>query len=263
MTGRLVTLNAAKGGINRLRVKGGADSGSLYDLVNGYVDQAGVMRARPGNVGKASLPEGTKDMCAYDGKLIVFSHVKQEIPYSTPVVECEVLSHPSIAEEPIKEIHFAGPFLGYLYVVAEFDNGDVYHYWLEKGSTWEANKAYLPGALVTPTTPNGIAYRLSGGTQAFPEWVRNVARSLGDVIVPTVDNGYKYTATEVFGPAPKSGAVEPNWPTADGATIYEDSDLAVPGMIGSGQGGATLPPEVADRYGSARVPSGNTSQVIP
>lgn len=251
MTGRIVTLNAAKGGINRLRVKGGADPNTLYDLVNGYVDQAGVLRSRPGSDSTITLPaNATKGMCAYDGKLIVFSHTPQNVPASTPGVECEVLRHPSIPEMPIKDIHFAGPFLGYLYVVPEFDNGDVFHYWLQRGTTWAPNKTYLPGAIVTPTDPNGIAYQLDSGTQQFPIWVRNIARAIGDKVVPAVDNGYYYTVTDAFGPAPRSGAVEPTWPASAGATVFEDSDVANPTPVPGEQSGNQLPPDVTERYGS-------------
>ncbi|WWW34526.1 hypothetical protein V8017_16080 [Stenotrophomonas rhizophila] len=261
MTGRIVTLNAAKGGINRLRTKGGADPSTLYDLVNGYVDQAGVPRSRPGTKNRVTLPAGaTKGMCAYDGKLIVFSHVPQDIPASTPVTECEVLKHPSTPDLPLKEIHFAGPFLGYLYVAAEFINGDVYHYWLQRGSTWEPDKIYLPGALVIPSDPNGIAYQLDSGTQTYPVWVRNVARLIGDVVVPTVDNGYKYTATDAFGPAPRSGAVEPSWPSSPGATVFEDSDVANPTPVLAENPGSTLPPSIADRYKSGGSTSSNAQE---
>jgi len=259
MTGRIVTLTAIKGGINRLRTKGGADPATLYDLVNGYVDQAGVPRSRPGSKTKVNLPVGaTKGMCAYDGKLIVFSHVPQDIPASTPVTECEVLKHPTTPDLPLKEIHFAGPFLGYLYVAAEFINGDVYHYWLQRGTTWEPGKVYLPGALVVPTDPNGIAYQLDSGIETLPVWVRNVARTVGEVVVPTTDNGYKYTVTDAFGPAPRSGAIEPTWPTSEGATVFEDSDVATPTpVVGEQSNNNTLPPDVADRYQFARPAGSN------
>ncbi|MGY5921346.1 hypothetical protein ACS9ZL_08370 [Stenotrophomonas africana] len=252
MTGRIVTLNAAKGGINRLRVKGGADPATLYDLVDGYVDQAGVLRSRPGTENTVVLPtNATKGMCAYDGKLIVFSHTPQTIPASTPSVDCEVLRHPSLPEMPIKEIHFAGPFLGYLYVVPEFENGEVFHYWLQRGSTWEPGKIYLPGSLVAPTNPNGIAYQLDSGTEQFEVWLKNLARAVGDKVVPTTDNGYYYTVTDAFGPAPRSGATEPSWPTSPGATVFEDSDVANPAPIPGEQSGNQLPPDVTDRYGSS------------
>ncbi len=259
MTGRIVTLNTVKGGINRLRTKGGADPSSLFDLVNGYVDYDGVSRSRPGTENTVTLPTGaTKGMCAYDGKLIVFSHVPQDIPFSNPVTECEVLKHPSTPDLPLKDIHFAGPFLGFLYVAAEFVNGDVYHYWLQRGTTWAPGQVYLPGSLVIPTDPNGIAYQLDSGTVTYPVWVRNIARAIGDKVVPTTDNGYFYTVTDAFGPAPRSGATEPSWPTSAGATIFEDSDVAVPTPVPAENPGTTLPPDVSDRYQLARPASSNT-----
>lgn len=261
MTGRIVTLNTAKGGINRLRVKGGANPSTLYDLVDGYIDQAGVVQQRPGTANRADLPpSATKGMCAYDGKLVVFSHVPRVMPSSSPVTECEVLKHPSEPDLPLKEIHFAGPFLGYLYVAAEFENGHVFHYWLQRGSTWQPGKIYLPGALVIPSGPNGIAYQLDSGTETIAAWVKNVARQLGNVVVPTVDNGYKYTVTDAFGPAPRSGAIEPNWPVSPGATVFEDSDVANPAPVLAENAGGTLPPSIVDRYKSGSSGSSTSSQ---
>lgn len=253
MTGRIVTLNAAKGGINRLKVKGGADANTLYDLVNGFVDAAGVINSRPSTRGKVSLPPGTKGMCVYDGKLVVFSGTPKPMPITSPQVECEVLNHPTSPGLDIFYIHFAKPHMGYLYVAAEFVNGDVFHYWLQRGTTWEPNKAYLPGALVMPTNSNGIAYQLDSGTESFVAWLKNVSRNVGDVIVPTEDDGFKYTVTDAFGPSPKSGAIEPTWPAVDGGTVFEDSDVAVPAPISSGQSGTTLPPSVSDRYGTGQA----------
>lgn len=262
MSGRIVTLNAAKGGINRQRVKGGADANTLYDLVNGYVDQAGVLRSRPGSQNVNTMPaQVTKGMCAYDGMLIVFSHLPQDLSDSTPPMECEVLRHPSMADMPIKDVHFAGPYLGFLYVVPEFENGDVFHYWLQRGTTWAATTAYLPGALVMPTDARGIAYQLDSGTESYAPWVKSVPRALGDVVVPTVDDGFKYTVTDLFGPSPKSGAIEPTWPAVDGGTTFEDSDVEVPAPISSGQSGATLPPAITDRYGTGRTGPGTNEAI--
>ena len=49
---RIVYLNALKAGISRLRTKGGPDPETLYDLVNGYVTQAGTVESRPGTVSR-------------------------------------------------------------------------------------------------------------------------------------------------------------------------------------------------------------------
>lgn len=234
--------------MTRLLGKGGASPESLWLLRNGYVNASQRATQRPGTVQEAALPAGTKGLCAFRGGFTVFSH--QVTPISDPRFTCEVLSHPDDPELELAEIHFAEPFLGYLYVVAEFSNGDVFHYWLERAETWEPNKAYRPGALVQPSTPNGLVYRLAGDASQYTAWAANVARSLGAVIVPTVDNGFKYTATDLIGSSPKSGSVEPSWPTEDGATVYEDSNASPGSTKPPSTAPPSVPPDVDDRYGS-------------
>lgn len=254
MAGRLVQLSGAKDGINRQRIKGGADKDALYDLVNGHVDETGAIVSRPGTVEDYVLPAGTKGLCSANGGLVVFSH--QVVAGMPDGVTCEVLANPNDDTQPLKEIHFTAPFLGgdegaYLYVVAEFANGDVYHYWLQGAQTWEAGKSYLPGAVVQPTEPNGLVYRLDSGTGDYEAWTANAARAVGDTVVPTEDNGYYYEVTDTIGSAPRSGPTEPEWVAEDGAKVYEDTDL---GEIGGDDGGSSgeppsVPPDVDDRYG--------------
>jgi len=251
MAGRLVQLSSSKGGISRLRTKGGADKDTLYDLLNGYVDASGAIVSRPGTVQAFALPAGTKGLCAVNGGLVVFSH--QVVEGMPEGVTCEVLSHPTDPAQPIRKIHFAGPFLGgatgaYLYVVAEFEDGAVFHYWLQTAETWEANTAYLPGQLVSPTTPNGLTYRVGSSLDAYQKWRADVARALGDVVVPTTDNGYFYTVTDTIGSAPKSGTREPNWPDSDGATVYEDTNFDAPDSDDGSSEPPPLPPDVDERY---------------
>lgn len=246
---RQVQLSTVKAGITRLREKGGASPDALFDLLNGYVTAARTIKSRPGSRVEHRLPDGTKGMMIYHGKFIVFSHMV--IASNDPEVSVVVLRHPTVAGAAIKEIHFATPFLGYPYVVAEFDNGDTFHYWLEEGEVWQPGKTYLPGALVMPTDPNGVAYRLEGDTSGYTPWAPNVARAVGDVVVPTVDNGYKYTVIETSSESSRSGTTEPRWPTNAGETVYEDADQqSSDTTAASGSSGGTVPPSVSDRYGS-------------
>jgi hypothetical protein len=246
---RTQALSAVKAGITRLRDKGGASPDSLYDLKNGYVTAARTIRARPGTRIHRTLPAGTKGLVYFRGEFVVFANepmVTTDLGFSV-----EVLKHPSDSAATLQEIHFAAPFLGYLYVAAEFTNGDVFHFWLEKGEPWQAGKTYLPGAMVTPTTPNGLAYRLQSGTGAYTPWAANVARNMGDVVVPTTDNGYKYTVTETTGDGSRSGTTEPTWPTTAGETVYEDANIENPlGGNESTTAAPTVPTSVSDRYGT-------------
>lgn len=243
---RIEKLNALKQGINRLRVKGGADPGSLYDLENGYVAQDGSIVSRPGTSADATLPAGTKGLMAFDGAMVVFSNaVKTGMPdgYS-----CEVLAHRDDPDIGIAQIHFAVPFLGYPYVVAEFDTGDVYHYWLQAGTEWTANTAFKEGDVIVPTTPNGLAYRAKRLNPAAPAWAPSVARTVGDIVEPTTPNGFQYEVIDTIGTNPKSSATEPAWPEEDGATINEDADIETSSTSTTTDGTPTLPDDLRDRY---------------
>lgn len=239
-------LTPLKSGINRLRTKGGADPSSLYDLVNGYVDIAGNPTSRPGTRSLAILPAGTKGLCAFNGAMVVFSgSAKTGMPAG---YTCEVLVHPTDDTQEIAEIHFAAPFMGFLYVVAEFENGDAFHYWLQAGGTWTADTMYKVGDTVLPAVRNGFRYQtlLKSNPAA---WAPNVPRAVGDVIQPTEYTGWKYTVVEVDGDNPTSAATEPVWPQSEGAQISEDVDStpapAPPPSTGVTPGG--------DRYSNSKL----------
>lgn len=246
---RSIALSTVKAGITRLRDKGGASPDSVYDLVNGYVTAARTIKSRPGTRIAYALPPGTKGLVYFQGKFVVFANA---VTASTsPNVEIEVIKHPTVPAAPLKEVHFAMPFLGYLYVVAEFEGatGPRYpHYWLEKGEVWQPNKTYLPGSLVRPTSGNGLAYRLEGDISAYLPWAANVGRAVGDVVVPTDDNGYKYTVIETTGDSARSGTNEPVWPTNAGGIVYEDANIENP-LASNTTTTAPVPPSVSDRYG--------------
>lgn len=261
---RTAVLNNANLGINRLRTKGGAAENSLYDLINGFVNLAGTIQSRPGTDAIVTLPANTKGMVAYNEKLYVFSH--EAATPDNALVVVEVIVDPMDPSSPIKEIHFAAPYLGYLYVAAEFESGNTYHYWglgltSVVGNPWEADTAYKVGDFVTPTVPNGFRYRARRLGDPNPLWAPDVARSVDDVVEPTVANGFKYTVIDTVGDSPKSGKVEPVWPAYDEGVVVEDVDLGPPaqtpadptGPSDPGQtdpgGSQPPPPGIRDRYG--------------
>jgi hypothetical protein len=253
MPGRLVQLQADVG-INRLKVKGGPPKGALYDLLNGYVDATGCPVSRPGSVEDYTLPAGTVGMCAFDGALVVFSHAP--VSGMPAGVSCEVLTHPDDPTLALVDIHFAGPFLGYLYVCAEFADGGVYDYWLQRRGAWEASTMYQLGDIVEPTTRNGYGYRATRSTDPAPLWVANAPRTVGDRVEPTTADGYVYEVVDTLGTNPRSGATEPAWNDEDGALTYEDVDT---GAVTAPATGPVTPPttpggDVTDRY---RNPGGS------
>jgi hypothetical protein len=260
---RTQVLNRANRGINRQRIKGGAPEDALYDLQNGFVTQSATVKSRPGTVEVVALPEQTKGLMAFDQRLLVFSHVPSTP--TNPLFETVVIVDPNAVASPIAAIHFAAAYLGVPYVVAEFESGNLYHFWLVPGVEWEPDTPYQIGDYVVPTTPNGFTYRATRLGDPAPVWAPDVLRALNDVIEPTVPNGYKYTAIETVGDTPRSGKVEPIWPAYDLGTVVEDVDLGppaaapIPGDTNPDQdnpgGSLPVPGPIRDRY-----PPGNRRQ---
>jgi len=251
---KTLTLGKLKAGINRLQVKGDPSPNSLYDLLNGYVDISGTARSRPGTVTKYSLPAGTMGLAFHGGKKHVFANTVID-PGTTDVV-VNVLTHPgsigdykpwqyppdwpdkSLFDEgaALTKIHYAQPFLGYMYVVAEFSDGFTFHYWLRAGHPWLANTAYYPNndvdddLPVAPLAPNGYVYNASF-TGNIDAWKPALLRAVGDTVRPTSDyqsnnkmsKDFKYGVIEVIGTNPISGSVQPTWPIVSGGIVYEYS----------------------------------------
>lgn len=256
---REVPLTVLKGGINRLRTKGGARADNLYDLLNGYLTDDGTVHVRPGTIRAATLDAATKGLTYFNGTRHVFAAQVVTVPSGYTL---HVLTHPEQvpggAVIPIKRIHFAEPFLGYLYVVAEFNDDSVWHYWLQGGTAWAANTFYREGDVVTPTVANGLAYQANRSAPANPVWAAGIPRTIGDKTEPTAvnANGYFFTVVDTAGATPASGAVEPAWPAADGAQVVESTDLT-PATTGTNATDGTNTPgsDVTDRYGFAAAVS--------
>jgi hypothetical protein len=253
-------LTVIKGGINRLRTKTGSRADTLYDALNCYVTAAKTVTVRPGTLRQNPLPEGTKGLCAFQGKLHVFA-ITSDIVVSDPYV-LHVITHPDDTSVPgdeieIQEIHFAEPFLGFLYVAAEFVNGDVFHYWLQLKGTWQADTIYHAGDIVEPTVPTGIVFQATRISAPFPSWAPNVPRTAestgvpGSIVEPTVYNDFYYTVVETFGDNPASGVIEPIWPEADGARVTEETDLGNSASPTTTEpSGIAVSQAIIDRYGA-------------
>lgn len=139
---------------------------------------------------------------------------------------------PVIESIPLKEIHFAAPFMGFLYVAAEFDVsqapaaaalGDTFHYWIQTSGEWKADTVYQIGQIVSPTVPNGFQYQAARISPANPVWTPSTIVAMDSIVEPTVPNGYYFTAVEVDGANPMTGILEPTWPTASGGIVAENS----------------------------------------
>lgn len=217
---RTIPLTTAKDGMTRLRHKGGASPDTLYDLLNGYITLAGTIRPRPGTQTDITLPADTVGLVAHKCRLYTFNH-EPAVTSNPDKYVVAVLRHPTDPTIVLEKIHFASPFMGFLYVAAEFADGNVWHYWLEELDAWSPNTDYKEGDRVVPTTENGFAYRARRTGSPYPAWAPNEERTVGDIVEPTVANGYKYEIVATTGSSPTTGEFEPDWPEESGAQVTE------------------------------------------
>ncbi len=218
---RQENLTVIKAGLNRQRTKGAALKDTLYDLLNGFVSSEKTVKVRPGTRLTETLPANTKGLVHWDGGFHVFAITFIAAPSGYTI---HVLQSPDDASLALSRIHFAEPFLGALYVAAEFSDGNIYHYWLQNATVWAADTDYRLNEPVSPSVDNGFIYKARRLADTNPAWTANTPRVTDDVVEPTTVNDFKYTVTQVVGPTPRSGAEEPLWPTESGAIIVEDID---------------------------------------
>ncbi len=227
-------LTVVKGGIDRGRPKGGVRADVLYDLHNAFITEEFKIVPREGTRRAQVLPSGTVGLTYFEGEFHVFSHEYVDLS-TAPGYVLDVLLHPFNPDAELTEIHFAEPFLGSLYVVAEFTDNygetSIYHFWLQEAEEWQPDTEYSANEFVTPTTPNGYVYRATRLTAPYPAWTPGAPRTAGNgssiepsIIEPTVYNEYYYVCIDTEGDNPSSGTVEPIWPTNTGQTIVENSD---------------------------------------
>jgi hypothetical protein len=257
-----------KGGINRLRVKGGANPSTLYDLVNAYISNAGTIVPREGTILAETLDGTSVGLAAMSGLFNVFSNSLISVPGG--YVD-NVLVNPNNSADTLKTIWFAKPFMGFLYVVAEFTSGDVFHYWLQNNGTWIASTVYQTDNIVLPPTPNGLAYEAVRDMPINPTWGPLAAIALGDIVEPTDATGFAYVAVVVEGSSPHTSATEPTWPTTLGGTVQEYGDFdtntgdsgTTSGTTAVTSGAQQLGSNITDKYGnSSDVASAGTASTI-
>jgi hypothetical protein len=221
---RPVPLTAQKDGINRLLMKGGARADSLIDLLNGYVNAERKIVVRPGTRRIATVTD-TVGLVAFQGSYYVFATTLVTVPSGFVL---SILLHPTNPDAVLTKIHYATPFLGALYVVAQFNDGGIYHYWLQEGTPWTADTEIAANEFRTPTVENGYVYRAVRFGDPYQAWAPSVPRAVADIIEPTTYNEYYYTVIAAEGDNPRSAIVEPIWPTNTGETIVENADDTEP-----------------------------------
>jgi hypothetical protein len=255
---RAFPITVLSGGIDRLRVKGGASANKLYDLQNAYITNAGAVVPREGTIRAATLDSSTVGLMSANGQFNIFSST-----FSTAALPANyvlnVLSNPVNASSSPTTIWFAKPFMGFPYVVAQFSDTTIHHYWLQNNGTWTSSTDYTSASIVLPPVLNGLAYQ---GVRDFPSqplWTADSQITSGSYIEPNTPTGFTYQAIAVTGSPVHTGLVEPVWPTIAGGIIQEFGDFDVSSTdAGTTQGtnspfstASPLNATITDRYGNS------------
>jgi hypothetical protein len=236
-------------------VKGGAYDNQLYDLQNGYITNAGSIVPREGTIRAVTLDSSTVGLAAANGVFNIFSS-----QFSTATLPANyvlnVLSNPTNTNTSPVKIWFAKPFMGFEFVVAEFTDGSIHHYWLQNNGTWTSTTDYTSASIVLPPTPNGLAYQ---GVRDFPSqplWAPDVVIASASYVEPNSPTGFAYQAIAVAGSPAHTGLSEPVWPTVAGAVIQEfgDFDVSTTQQNTGNSPFSTASPlgaSITDRYGNS------------
>lgn len=107
-----------------------SDANRLRVLDNCYVTTGRTIRKRPGLVSVANLEPGTKGLRAAGGKLNTF-YAAGSITHLNTMFLANKVAHPTLPAMEVQKIHYADSFNGYLYVSAQYLNGDIRHHYLD------------------------------------------------------------------------------------------------------------------------------------
>lgn len=254
---RPVPLTALHGGINRLRIKGGARADTLYDLVNAYLTQDGSVNPREGTIRAAALTAGTVGLASVNGVFNVFANSLVGVPAG---YQCNILIHPTNPALAPSKIWFAKPFLGFPYVVAQFTDGSIFHYWLQSNGTWAPTTVYKTGNIQLPVTVNGFAFQAVRDIPVNPTWTSQTVTTVNSIVEPTQYNGFMFKAIAVAGANPHTGSVEPTWPIVENGKVQEFGDFSTSATAATGTVASKTPlgTTITDRYGNSNVIAGQT-----
>jgi hypothetical protein len=211
------------GGLDTRRLPETTSGGVLVRAVNGHISRGGEFERRAAFVPEIDLPAGTIGLSATNNSLYVFG--SGPAPAGLPVgVLYQRLQHPSGI--PVTRILSVDLYAGKLYVVGEFANGSIYHFYNgTRVDDWFDGRARasfeVTGGGVTPAVAAMGSFEITGGTSATANKISavtidGVAIMSGDV----AHTGNNATTASAVAAAVNSFVSVPNYSAvADGQTV--------------------------------------------
>lgn len=154
-----ITFDRWDGGMDLRKSASVSDANRLRDAKNVFITTGYQVKKRPGLLTPDTLESGTVGLVAYNGKLNTFYYnPAAPVTHADTDYVSHLLRYPGSAVVSLSKIHSVEVFNGFMYLAAEFTNGEVYHFYLDSDSAWAATTAYSLGDFVEPTTVNGLRY---------------------------------------------------------------------------------------------------------
>ncbi|MGI9303740.1 MAG: hypothetical protein ACR2RB_13720 [Gammaproteobacteria bacterium] len=125
----IITFDRFEIGIDLRKGRAVADSNRLRAATNAYVTTGWAIQKRPGFPLLFALPVGTQGLFGWNNQVHVFTAGPVFTPDADEIA-VHSIPHP-LSTVALSEIHYVGVFNGFLYVVAEYVNGDIYHHYLD------------------------------------------------------------------------------------------------------------------------------------
>lgn len=138
-----ITFDRYDAGLDLRKGASVSDANRLRVLDNCFVTTGKTIRKRPGLATVTTLEAGTKGLRAAGGKLNTFYAVGS-ITHLNTMFLANKISHPTLPAMEIQNIHYADSFNGFLYVSAQYLNGDIRHHYLDGTSPTHIADANCP-----------------------------------------------------------------------------------------------------------------------
>lgn len=178
-----------------------ADANRLRELKNAYITTGNVIRKRPGLPKIATLEAGTKGLVSGNGVLNTFYEFGAPVTHADTRFVAQVLEHATgagYAPGAIQRVHYGTVFLGYLYVAVEYDDGNVFHYYIDGANPNRVTDASCPNSKALVKQESRL-WAVDGDTVAY--CVLENPKDWSTVVAAATDAGFLGTGLKSNGSA--------------------------------------------------------------
>ncbi|CUJ67218.1 hypothetical protein [Achromobacter sp. 2789STDY5608628] len=144
MAAGAITFDKFDLGIDRRKGASVSDANRLLEMKNAYVTTGLATQKRPGLVKVTTLEPGTKGLFAGLGVLNTF-YSQTNVTHADPRFKAHKVEIP-LSPVPLAEVWFADVFNGAIYVSVEYEDGRVWHHYLDGTTPTYIEDAQNPSA---------------------------------------------------------------------------------------------------------------------